>query len=80
MIEAAAQNSSYYMTRHVGIQGFLGFTRCNDVVFRGQVVPGDELILVTKLTSRNTRRFVSRDQGWVKGKLTFEAEITGMIL
>lgn len=80
MIEAAAQNSSYYMTRHIAIKGFLGFTRCTDVAFRGQVAPGDELILVSQMISRNARRFVSANQGYVRGKLTFEAQITGMIL
>ncbi len=78
MIEAAAQASSYYMTRYIQIQGFLGFTRCTDVAFRGQVVPGEELILISKLTARNARRFVSANQGYVNGKLVFEAQITGM--
>lgn len=80
MIEAAAQNSSYYMTRYIQVKGFLGFTRCTDVVFRGQVAPGEELIIVSQLINRNARRFVSANQGFVGGKLAFEAQITGMVL
>ncbi|MDA0803394.1 MAG: beta-hydroxyacyl-ACP dehydratase [Planctomycetota bacterium] len=80
MIETAAQASSFYMKRYVGIEGFLGFIRCTDVSFRGQVVPGEEFIVISKLTARNARRFVSLNQGFVKGKMVFEAQITGMTL
>ncbi|MDA1007985.1 MAG: hypothetical protein O2800_03140 [Planctomycetota bacterium] len=80
MIECAAQSSSVYMVKYRNQSGFLGFIRCNNISFRGQVVPGDEFIVVTHLTSFNARRFVSANQGFVNGKLMFEAEITGMAI
>ena len=58
--------------------GFLGFTHCDETVFRGQVVPGDNLYLLAKQIERNRRRFISKAQGVVNGKLVFETTITGM--
>ncbi len=82
MIEAAAQMSSILHTfaHSIGQTEFLGFTRCNDVVFRGQVVPGDTLYLLAKQISFRRRQFVSSTQAMVDGRLVFEATITGMIL
>jgi 3-hydroxyacyl-[acyl-carrier-protein] dehydratase len=78
MIEAAAQLCSLVQTIGANVQGFLGFTRCDETVFRGQVVPGDSLYILAKQVERNRRRFVSRAQGVVNGKLVFETLITGM--
>ena len=80
MIEAAAQLCSIAHTRLGRTSGFLGFTRCDDVVFRGQVVPGDHFYLLSKEVSYNVRRFVSQTQGIVNDKLVFEATITGMAI
>lgn len=80
MIEAAAQLCSIAHTRLGRTTGFLGFTRCDDVVFRGQVVPGDHFYLLSKEVSYNVRRFVSQTQGIVNDKLVFEATITGMAI
>ncbi len=78
MIEAGAQLCSFLQQRKSEPDGFLAFTRCDDCVFRGQVVPGDRLILLAKEIEAGRRRFVSRTQGLVGGKLVFEATITGM--
>ncbi len=80
MIEAAAQMASFLNTKSGRVKGFLGFTRCDDVSFRGQVVPGDTLWLLARLTDFNRRRFVSECQGVVNGKLVFEGKITGMTM
>ncbi|MSR45273.1 MAG: beta-hydroxyacyl-ACP dehydratase [Phycisphaerales bacterium] len=80
MIEAAAQLCSIAHTRLGRAKGFLGFIRCDDVVFRGQVVPGDTFFVLTRELSYNPRRFVSRTQGVVNDKLVFEATITGMVI
>ncbi len=80
MIEAAAQLCSVAHTRLGRTTGFLGFTRCTDVSFRGQVVPGDTFYILTRELSFNPRRFVSETQGLVNGKLVFEATITGMAI
>jgi 3-hydroxyacyl-[acyl-carrier-protein] dehydratase len=80
MIEAAAQLCSVISKGKSNDQRFLGFTRCDNVVFRGQVVPGDTLYLLVKEQSHKPRRFVSATQGVVDGKLVFEATITGMAM
>lgn len=80
MIEAAAQLVSYVeMSRNPG-KGFLGFGGVTDVKFRGQVVPGDRLILVAKMVESRPRRCVGAVQGYVKDQLVFEGLITGMWL
>lgn len=80
MIEAAAQLSSIANSRLKRSSGFLGFTRCDNVVFRGMVVPGDRLLLLSKEQEYNRRRFISSAQGVVNDKLVFEATITGMTM
>lgn len=80
MIEAGAQLCSVLRQMRFNSNGFLAFTRCDDCTFRGQVVPGDMLLLLAKEVEANRRRFVSRTQGVVNGKLVFEATITGMAI
>jgi 3-hydroxyacyl-[acyl-carrier-protein] dehydratase len=80
MIEAAAQLSSILYKIRTDNLRFVGFTRCDDVIFRGQVVPGDTLYLMTTTVSYNPRRLVTRSQGHVEDKLVFEATITGMVV
>lgn len=80
MIEAAAQLCSVLSKRKWKEERFLGFTRCDEVAFRGQVVPGDTLYLLAKEISFRPRRFVSATQGVVNGQLVFEAKITGMVV
>lgn len=78
MIEAGAQLSSYLFYARRGEPCLAGFTRIDGVAFRGQVVPGDDLILLSREVKFKPRRFVSAIQGVVRDKLVFEAEITGM--
>lgn len=85
MIEALAQISSVYHHVKSSREGqtktrFLGFTRVDETAFRGQVVPGDDLYLLSKEVSFSARRFVSRGQAVVNGRLVCEALITGMTL
>ena len=77
-IEAGAQLSSFVLTERLKEAPFLGFTRVSDCSFRGQVVPGDTLVLCTKEVKVNRRRFITDTQGIVSGKIVFEARITGM--
>lgn len=80
MIEAAAQLSSvlYLLRMDTAMDKFLGFTRCDSCVFRGQVVPGDVLYLLVKEKKFGERRFSCEAQGLVDGKIVFEVIITGM--
>jgi 3-hydroxyacyl-[acyl-carrier-protein] dehydratase len=81
MIEAGAQLSSIqYYIRSGGAVKFIGFTRCDDTVFRGQVIPGDTLYLLGREVSFRGRRFVNRVQGIVNDALVFESKITGMAM
>ena len=80
MIEAAAQLCSVLQTLAIPDVGFLGFTRCDNTSFRGQVVPGDAFYIACQLMERNRRRFICKVQGVVNGKLVFESNITGMKL
>jgi 3-hydroxyacyl-[acyl-carrier-protein] dehydratase len=80
MIEAAAQvSSALYHSKNEG-NHFMGFTRCDNCSFRGQVVPGDTLALVTEEKKFQRRRFVCEAQGYVDGKFIFEVQITGMMM
>lgn len=80
MIEAVAQLCSIQFRLRTGADRFVGFTRCNNVIFRGQVVPGDVLHLLSREKSFNPRRLISNTQGIVGDNIVFEAEITGMII
>jgi 3-hydroxyacyl-[acyl-carrier-protein] dehydratase len=81
IIESAAQLISYWAMQHADRDGFLGFGGVDGVKFRGQVVPGDRLILVGRLLElRGTRRVVGATQGFVDGKMVYEGIITGMFI
>jgi 3-hydroxyacyl-[acyl-carrier-protein] dehydratase len=81
MIEMAAQTASYFALRHLGAEGqFLGFVGAEGVKFRGQVVPGDQMLMLARKTSSRRNRFVCQTQGVVRGRLVFEGEITGMLM
>jgi 3-hydroxyacyl-[acyl-carrier-protein] dehydratase len=78
MIEAAAQLGSFLYRTKIPNLPFVGFTRCTDTAFRGQVVPGDTLLILCKEVECSRRRFISRFQCVVGGKLVMETTITGM--
>ena len=80
MLEAAAQLASFQtLVRSPGFS-FLGFVGAEGVKFRGTVVPGDRLVLLSQQLEFKPKRCVSYTQGLVDGKLVFEAKITGMPL
>jgi 3-hydroxyacyl-[acyl-carrier-protein] dehydratase len=78
MIEAAAQMCSLYFGLVSPSDKFIGFGGVDDVKFRGQVVPGDKLILLGKVIELRPRRAVFDTQGVVEGRMVFQARITGM--
>jgi 3-hydroxyacyl-[acyl-carrier-protein] dehydratase len=80
MIEAAAQISSILYHINADVNHFMGFTRCDNCSFRGQVLPGDTLALVSIIRKFQRRRFVCDAQGYVDGKFIFEVQITGMMI
>lgn len=77
-LEAAAQLSSFSCLKRLKPGQFMGFTGVDDVKFRGQVVPGDRLVILCQEIEFRPRRMISLTQGLVNGNLVFEAKITGM--
>jgi 3-hydroxyacyl-[acyl-carrier-protein] dehydratase len=78
MIEAAAQLCAYSTMRRQPEMGFVGFARCNDVIFRGTVRPPARLYLIAQTIELSRRRAIAKCQGIHNGNLVFEATITGM--
>ncbi len=78
MIECAAQLCAFWTMKKQPEMGFIGFARCNDVIFRGTVVPPNKLYMLAKMTELSRRRAVAKCQGICNGNLVFEATITGM--
>lgn len=79
--EAAAQLASYY-TRAIDLvkDGFLAFGGMEEVRFRGQVRPGDRLLLACKAVRVNRRQTVFEAQGFVENNLVFNAKVIGVPL
>jgi 3-hydroxyacyl-[acyl-carrier-protein] dehydratase len=80
MIEAAAQISSILYHLNAEVDHFMGFTRCDECSFRGQVLPGCTLVISSNIRKFQRRRFVCDTQGFVDGQFVFEAKITGMMM
>jgi 3-hydroxyacyl-[acyl-carrier-protein] dehydratase len=81
MCEAAAQLASYYCYAiKLSEGGFLGFGGMEDVRFRGQVRPGDRLVLVCKAKKVNRRQTVFDTQGFVDNNMVYHGRIIGVVL
>lgn len=82
MCETAAQLCSYYcQTIHlIDEEGFVGFGGMEDVRFRGQVRPGDRLIMVAKATRVHRRQTIFDTQGFVDGNMVYHGRIIGVPL
>ncbi len=78
MIECGAQLASYLYYKRSGVDSFAGFTRIEDVEFRGQVVPGDTFYVLCKEVKFSIKRFITEIQGMVNGQVVFQARIHGM--
>ncbi len=81
MIESAAQMVGYFAKILTKTDGFVGFGAVSDVKFRGQVIPGDRLLILGRITDiRGTRRIVGSVQGLVGDKMVFEGSVTGSVI
>jgi 3-hydroxyacyl-[acyl-carrier-protein] dehydratase len=80
MIETAAQLVSYGATVWGGSNGFLGFAGVDNVKFRGQVTPGQRVIMAGSMVELKRRRCIGDTQAFVDGKQVYEGQITGMWL
>ena len=78
--ECAAQCCSYYYGRSTGQNRFMGFAGLEGVKFRGQIRPGDRLIMVAKVREIKSRISSFDCQGFVNGQMIFEGTINGIIM
>lgn len=78
MIECAAQLCAFYTMRAQPEMGFVGFAKCDNVRFRGVVVPPTRLYMIAQMVEMTRRRAIANCQGIWNGSLVFEATITGM--
>lgn len=79
--EAAAQLSSFYCGKvSLYESGFIGFGGMEDVRFRGQVRPGDRLVLVGKGSRLHRRQTIFDCQGFVGPNMVFHGRIIGVFL
>ena len=82
LIEAAAQMCSWAVRQVYDPEAykgrFFGFGGVDDVKFRATVLPGQQLLIVGGNGDVRPRRAVFDTQGWVDGKMAFQARITGM--
>ena len=79
MIEAAAQTASFVCLQRMEHR-FMGFVGVDGVKFRGQVVPGDRLVILCQEIEFRPRRCTCQTQAVVNGDLVFEGKITAMPL
>ena len=82
IIETAAQMATVHLklTKNDMKDKFIGFGGVNDVRFRKQVLPGDELIMVSRIGQMRSRSFSYMIQGFVGADLVFEGEILGIFI
>lgn len=81
MCEAAAQLCSYYCQLISLIDdGFIGFGGMEDVRFRGQVRPGDRLVMIAKASRVHRRQTVFETQGFVDSNMVYHGRIIGVPL
>ena len=78
MVEAAAQIASFVTILRRSDVKFVGFAAVDSVKFRGQVTPGDRLLIVAKEVEFRPRRVICACQGLVNGTIVFEGQVTGM--
>jgi len=78
MIEAAAQLISYCAGQRYPDRGFMGFGGVDKVKFRGQVIPGQRIILIARMEEFRSRRCSGAAQGFVDGQMVFEGVLSGL--
>jgi 3-hydroxyacyl-[acyl-carrier-protein] dehydratase len=79
-VEAGAQLSSYLYNIRFDKPRIAAFTHIEDCSFRNPVLPGAKFYLLCEELKFSPRRFSSRIQGMVDGKISFDATINGMVL
>ena len=79
-VEAGAQLSSYLYNIRFPEPRIAAFTHIEECSFRNPVLPGATFYLLCQEVKFSPRRFSSRIQGVVDGKISFDATINGMVI
>lgn len=81
MCEAAAQLCSFYSHKMLpDLDGFVGFGGMEEVRFRGQVRPGDRLVIVAQAERIHRRQTSFTCQGFVGTNMVFQAKVIGVAI
>ena len=80
MCEVAAQIASYYSHNLAGPGRIIGFGGMEEIRFRGQVRPGDRLVMVAKASRLHPRQTIFDTQGFVGEQMVFHGRIIGLTL
>ena len=83
IIETAAQMATVHikLSHQEAVKDkFIGFGGLNDVRFRRQVLPGDELIIASSVIKMRSRSFAFQTQGFIGKDLAFEGKIVGILI
>jgi 3-hydroxyacyl-[acyl-carrier-protein] dehydratase len=79
-VETAAQLACFIWVRRKGAPCLAAFLRIENCAFRSMVVPGDEFYVLCREIKWQKKRFISNVQGVVGDRITFDAELSGMML
>ncbi|MCG3136954.1 MAG: 3-hydroxyacyl-[acyl-carrier-protein] dehydratase FabZ [Phycisphaerae bacterium] len=78
-VETAAHLASYVAMQIIDFgDRFLGLGGLDNFKFREGAFPGDRIIIIAKMLEAKPRRVICACQGFVKDKMIFEGDITGM--
>jgi len=80
MCEVAAQMASYYSHHLAGPGRIIGFGGMEEIRFRGQVRPGDRLVMAAKASRLHPRQTIFDTQGFVGDQMVFHGRIIGLTL
>ncbi|HEX5009868.1 MAG TPA: 3-hydroxyacyl-ACP dehydratase FabZ family protein [Planctomycetota bacterium] len=82
MIEMAAQLCAWLASfeRRPEPGQFFAFGGVDDVRFRGQVVPGDRVVIASKIVRWRGGVGQFATQGFVRGELVYQGDITGILV
>ena len=79
-IESAGQLCSFFYCHAFGADKVMGFAACDQVKFRGTVVPGDRLVLLAQGLNLRQRMAKFQTQALVNDEVVFQGQIIGMPL
>ncbi len=82
MVEVAAQLCAWLCSFEMPLQPgqFFGFGGIDNVRFRGQVLPGDRLLVAARIVRLRARVGHFRTQSFVGDNMVYEGEIVGVIV